>query len=104
PPVFWRKPTAQASQGEGTATPLSPLSSVPGLGGWGGSTGWQAADDAVAGVAPAVTVPASISEKMSARASLPAGPRRYVMVARRRRVRLGWVMVSRLPKTGRPAL
>ena len=35
PPVSWSKPTAQASQGESTVTPVNLLSSVPGLGGVG---------------------------------------------------------------------
>ena len=33
--VSWSKPTAQASQGESTVTPLNSLSAVPGLGGGG---------------------------------------------------------------------
>src|SRR5215469_15027982 len=103
PPLSRSKPTAQASQGESTATPLRLLSSVPGLGGWGplqarqGAAGADADTEAGAafGRMP-VTAPARISATMSARARRPAGPRR--------RGGLGSVIINRLPKTGHPAL
>src|SRR5215467_2235371 len=100
PPLSRSKPTAQASQGESTVTPLRLLSSVPGLGGWLPLQAPQVAADAdtAAGATPGrapVTAPASISGMMSARARRPAGPRRR---------RLGLVIISRLPKTGHPAL
>src|SRR6266704_1040534 len=100
PPVSWSKPTAQASQGESTVTPLNSLYAVPGLGGvgppqtWAPLEAWQAAADAAAGPRSAA-VPASSNGMVSAGARRLARPRGRV---------LGSVIFSRLPVTGRLAL
>ncbi len=102
--MFWSKPTAQASQGESTVTPLNPLSSVPGLGGGGPpqAEGPLKAEQAAVGTAadagagPALAaVPASSNGMVSAGARCLARPRSRVRDS---------VIFSRLPATGRPAL
>src|SRR5690349_23110585 len=73
-PVPMSEPTAQASHGESTATPLRLFSRVPGLGGCAPVQAWQLAAEAAAGPVPANT-PAITSSPPTAVKARPASHR-----------------------------